>query len=269
MKGSWIVVPLLTGLLAMACSSTDPLGGKGQETVATTTPQAAVPDGISLATSTPSRVTGSFVSGQTTIQFDLAKVGDDIYADITGNGGRPILHLTTTGDDYDFSYMGGALTLHTTKTFITQQRAQGQADPASVSTSSFAFQGDMHVLDQMLALPEAALFPTLSRALGARGITGSDFPASLLLHKVGRQAADALGIRPPSLQPQGNTGYCDAYPNASDSCYGMCGPGCDCWSWVCGDCCYHYGCAVHDSWCREGEWYFCYDITAVIALFGC
>jgi hypothetical protein len=49
----------------------------------------------------------------------------------------------------------------------------------------------------------------------------------------------------------------------------MCGPDCSCWSWVCGDCCYHYGCAVHDDWCRDGEWYYCYDITAVIALFGC
>jgi hypothetical protein len=49
----------------------------------------------------------------------------------------------------------------------------------------------------------------------------------------------------------------------------MCGPGCSCWSWVCGDCCYHYGCARHDSWCRNGQWYYCYNITAVIALFGC
>ena len=41
------------------------------------------------------------------------------------------------------------------------------------------------------------------------------------------------------------------------------------WSWVCGDCCYHGGCAQHDSWCRQGQWYYCYNITAVIALFGC
>ena len=63
--------------------------------------------------------------------------------------------------------------------------------------------------------------------------------------------------------------YCEAYPNSGDQCYGMCGYGCDCWSWVCGDCCYHYGCAVHDSWCRQGKWYYCYNISAVIALFGC
>jgi hypothetical protein len=49
----------------------------------------------------------------------------------------------------------------------------------------------------------------------------------------------------------------------------MCGNGCSCWSWVCGDCCYHGGCARHDDWCRQGQWYYCYNITAVIALFGC
>jgi hypothetical protein len=122
----------------------------------------------------------------------------------------------------------------------------------------------------MLQLPEVAQLPTLSRALGVRGITGSQFPASLALHKAARQSADALGINVEKLDTaQSLEGYCTSYPNQGDSCYGMCGPGCSCWSWVCGDCCYHYGCAVHDSWCREGKWYYCYNITAVIALFGC
>jgi hypothetical protein len=30
----------------------------------------------------------------------------------------------------------------------------------------------------------------------------------------------------------------------------MCGAGCSCWSWVCGDCCYHDFCAVHDDLLR-------------------
>ena len=70
---------------------------------------------------------------------------------------------------------------------------------------------------------------------------------------------------PPTCQ--GDTLFCTR--PSSNECYGMCGPGCTCWSWVCGDCCYHYGCARHDSWCRQGQWYYCYNITAVIALFGC
>jgi len=44
---------------------------------------------------------------------------------------------------------------------------------------------------------------------------------------------------------------------------------CSSWSWGCGDYCYHHGCAVHDSWCRNGQWYYCDNITAVIAPLGC
>jgi hypothetical protein len=126
----------------------------------------------------------------------------------------------------------------------------------------------MAVLDEMIALPEVRALPFLSRWLGEMGYTGSKFPAALPLHKMARQSADALGIE---VQPLATTtdenSFCTR-PTANE-CYGMCGPGCTCWSWVCGDCCYHYGCAVHDSWCRQGQWYYCYNITAVIALFGC
>jgi hypothetical protein len=42
-----------------------------------------------------------------------------------------------------------------------------------------------------------------------------------------------------------------SYPNRSDNCFGMCGPGCECWSLICGDCCYHQVCADHDTFCRS------------------
>lgn len=34
-------------------------------------------------------------------------------------------------------------------------------------------------------------------------------------------------------------------------CLGMCGLGCTCWSFVCGDCCYWPGCYQHDLYCEE------------------
>jgi len=36
----------------------------------------------------------------------------------------------------------------------------------------------------------------------------------------------------------------------ADGCNGMCGPSCTCWHAVCSDCCWHPGCALHDSYCR-------------------
>lgn len=35
----------------------------------------------------------------------------------------------------------------------------------------------------------------------------------------------------------------------NDECLGMCGPGCTCWSFVCGDCCYNKLCLEHDKCC--------------------
>ena len=44
-------------------------------------------------------------------------------------------------------------------------------------------------------------------------------------------------------------------PSSSNNCLGMCGYGCSCWSWVCGDCCVHQGCLDHDNCCRtHGFW---------------
>lgn len=49
----------------------------------------------------------------------------------------------------------------------------------------------------------------------------------------------------------------------STNCLGMCGPKCTCWWYVCGDCCAHVGCYVHDNlcgpnvyWCTVNFWQF-------------
>lgn len=227
-------------------------------------------DGITLTSSNNGRLTGAYSSAGHQLRFDAARSGEELYFDLTGDSGKQIIHIETIGDNYEFSYMGGALKMHTSKAFVAEARAQNAVNPDGVSTDGFVFEGDTHALDAMLQLPEVALLPTLSRALGVRGITGSQFPASLVLHKTAKQASQALGITVEKLDTAlSQSTYCTAYPNQGNDCYGMCGFGCSCWSWVCGDCCYHGGCAQHDSWCRNGQWYYCYNITAVIALFGC
>lgn len=40
-------------------------------------------------------------------------------------------------------------------------------------------------------------------------------------------------------------------PCKSKECLGMCGPGCVCWKWSCGNCCYNKGCYDHDLCCRS------------------
>ena len=43
--------------------------------------------------------------------------------------------------------------------------------------------------------------------------------------------------------------YCNYIGMCDNTCYGMCGADCMCWSWVCGDCHCWDGCRQHDHWC--------------------
>ena len=37
----------------------------------------------------------------------------------------------------------------------------------------------------------------------------------------------------------------------ANNCRGLCGKGCWCWRWVCGDCCHHQGCFEHNLYCKK------------------
>lgn len=228
-------------------------------------------DGVTLRVATPDRIAGSYtdaVGGG--IDFETARAGDNLYMHIATRSGHELIHAETTADSYVFRYLDGRLTLEVSKAWVEQVRAEGDGGEAKYDESQMKWTGDMAVLDEMIAMPEVRGLPHLSRALGAAGYTGNKFPAVLPLHKMARQSAEALGIDvEPIVAPDSENSLCTAYPNSWNQCYGMCGNGCNCWSWVCGDCCYHGGCARHDDWCRNGQWYYCYNISAVLALFGC
>lgn len=227
-------------------------------------------DGLTLGIAQPDRVAGVYVDPATKlgIIFDASRSGDALGLRLSTDKNVPLVDIDTIGDQYRFSYMGGRLTMTVDKSWVEAVRAEGEDGPAGQDETALHWDGDMTVLDEMLTVPEVKVLAYMSRALGARGITGSAFPASLALHKMARQSADALAVELEPLPPTAGEQLFCSRPTANE-CYGMCGQGCSCWSWVCGDCCYHSGCAKHDSWCRQGQWYYCYNITAVIALFGC
>lgn len=60
------------------------------------------------------------------------------------------------------------------------------------------------------------------------------------------------------VRAEGATELCSAFPTScprgrcpgQDQCLGMCGRGCSCWRFLCGDCCTHLGCLQHDHCCR-------------------
>ena len=56
-----------------------------------------------------------------------------------------------------------------------------------------------------------------------------------------------------SAPPDMVTGDVNAIPKSGKItiCFGMCGPGCCCWKWVCKDSCAHRFCIDHDACCAE------------------
>lgn len=94
----------------------------------------------------------------------------------------------------------------------------------------------------------------------------------------GRSAClGTAGCLPPAPAPVAprcptNNGQSLQGDPCGNRCYGMCGSDCSCWTWVCGDCNYHSGCAAHDDWCRScsvwAPWNcgLCYSPTALVGL---
>jgi hypothetical protein len=227
-------------------------------------------DGLLLRTSSPERVSGSFSRDGAEVVFDSRRVDDRVTVTVRAGSGELLVQVDDDGTQIEQSYLGGRFVLVVDKDKLAEEVARS-ADPDAPSVEGlYTSRGDEAVLDELLNRPEYAQLPWLSRALGARGLTGNAYGATLALHWMGKQAARGLGIDVPALDAPADTevAYCRAYPNSGNQCYGMCGPGCSCWSWVCGNCCYWSSCATHDNWCRQGKWWLCYSPAAIAAL-GC
>jgi len=255
-----LLLVLASSLAFAACSTNEP---------APTGPTTDGNEGVTLRIATPDRIAGSYVDARGVgITFDAASTGEDLFLDVRSATGHEIMHAETTQTQYLFRYLDSRLTLAIDKAWVVQVKSEGDDGPAMKDTSAMHWTGDMAVLDEMIQMPEVRSLPFLSRALGAMGYDGQTYPSTLAMHQMAKQSAEALGIDVDPLPVAPDKADFCTRPTANE-CYGMCGNGCSCWSWVCGDCCYHTGCAKHDSWCRSGQWYYCYNITAVIALFGC
>lgn len=120
-------------------------------------------------------------------------------------------------------------------------------------------------LKKFISCPEVGMIPRAAFLLGHYiGVTGLDYPAALPLYLMALQVTkvsksnmiDTTNISPlKSFEPHlfNDSGDCltECPPCQDDECLGLCGYGCNCWKWVCGDCCYHLGCYGHDVCCRK------------------
>ena len=123
----------------------------------------------------------------------------------------------------------------------------------------------------LLDRDEVTFFIEASKILGRdMGILGGDYPAAMSVYVMAMRLAknsDKYSRLDVASEPRKSVYYeqsCNA-PNTfcsnnkaccpkcpiGNGCLGLCGPGCTCWSWACGDCCYHQGCYDHDLCCEK------------------
>ena len=128
-------------------------------------------------------------------------------------------------------------------------------------------------MQRILTEPEIQLLHDAAVAMGQRGITGRGYPSALPLYMTAMRlnSNPSTTVATDNNFPQSDT-YDDEKPEhffitrmkrntqtcltkcppcKNKQCLGLCGRGCTCWKWACGNCCYHKGCFYHDLCCRK------------------
>lgn len=119
-------------------------------------------------------------------------------------------------------------------------------------------------LQKLLDRNEIILLKEAAEAVGQRGINGKTTPAAMPFFMFALRATQLHTEGPHNVtsslrNKRQSYAYLDTSnpclttcpPCPDEACYGLCGYGCWCWSFLCGDCCYHIGCYYHDTCCRS------------------
>ena len=145
---------------------------------------------------------------------------------------------------------------------------------------------------------EAVLIIEAAQALGELGVMGSDYPSVMRFYQLALQLAnvresgeeyegdsfapDTKRHQPRQRRaercssngatcPSGQCPYRLSYDGYNNDCFGLCGYGCSCWRFVCGDCCLHEYCRSHDDCCRtQGFFTFtCFSVVVRVPFARC
>lgn len=119
-------------------------------------------------------------------------------------------------------------------------------------------------IEGLMVYKEINLLSKVSLALARKGITGSNTPSILPLYKFALQMEKFKSKQLARTAANSTTGDSDdcfdsCPPCPDEDCLGLCGWGCFCWKFVCGDCCFHLGCYDHDVCCRQNL----YDVACL------
>ena len=125
-------------------------------------------------------------------------------------------------------------------------------------------------VERLAAHPAVRLLEPAAQALGKDlGVTGTENPASLLFYHTTIKLTEARMMNSETKTTSissyfDNYARIQKYPNCNlrscppckkDECIGLCGRLCNCWIWICGNCCKHDGCLLHDLCCIRHGFY--------------
>jgi hypothetical protein len=204
----------------------------------------------------PSHIAGQYRRGSKGITFKSDSTEAGMSFTISTLAGIEIYSVTQDEEYIRSKLLGSRVRTTFDLSFLDDAREQKSTNDEFFGIGGASVEGELAAVEEYLSMPERAFLPHLSRLIGQRlGYTGTAYPSTLPLHLMALSVrTDSSVVRLPkdtysTLKPIAGAA-CEAYPFPENGCYGMCGPGCKCWSWVCGDCCFHTGCAVHDDYCR-------------------
>ncbi len=243
---------------------------------ASTSGQTSPPPALTLAVMDDTAAVGRFTYDGGTIIFESHQFE---------GGGRLSLRrgdlseLLTIEEDADFirtSVLGGRATQMASKSILReaarQARLPEQQRSAFPARYAIVDRGDEKAFEELTYSKDGGAIVSLSAELGKQGMHGGAFPSTTALHLLAMRIGTANSISPPP-PPAITFNSCQdlqSNPNGDD-CFGMCGPGCSCWSFICGDCCCYDGCKSHDITCRNCTWWrplscaLCYSFTSFFA----
>jgi hypothetical protein len=217
---------------------------------------------------TPEKISGTYKRGAKGVAFQSSKIGNVSNFTISTLSGRELFRMNQDDKYIQSSILGDRLKSTYDLKFLESARDERRKGLEAEDFRGINVEGDISVAEEYLSTPELAFMPHVSKLIGQElGYTGIAYPSTLPLHVMAlsinkRMNPDTQPTSHRPAEPSLNKATCEPYPFQSIGCYGMCGPGCTCWSWVCGDCCFHTGCAVHDDYCRTWLGYahpYCVD----------
>jgi len=277
--------PLFLCLLAVLLACTQTGGEEGSTTDA--------PGTLQLHVSTPSMLAGSYSKDGMNLMFTSRPSALNLLVDgvpllsFINYGAFMRVHLTdavflmaneeTAKGVIDISSIAKKVVLPNIDTSVVHNPDENiavfRALIAQYSTQELV-QSQAHMsslLGQLVHQPEAAMIPYLSIKLASIGISSITHPSALPIHMPALRIAklrDDIKFDASLLQrvnrvhnarsPPTDVDGCELSDTCNNACFGRCGEGCSCWSWVCGSCDCFRGCWQHDCCCScEGRFSLC------------